>query len=137
VLITRFILMRRIDRLPPQLVVMAALASMAIAYAVLAISARRVGTVASAIMLGVGYSVAYPRILVWAVDLYSERERPKTVALVNAIFNVGGLLAPLVGGTAMSFAPFPILSSAVAIAGGCSVAFVLVASGATQRVYPR
>jgi predicted MFS family arabinose efflux permease len=124
VLLTRFVLMRRVDEIAPQWAVAMALASMAAGCAMLANSAAPLATMASALLFGGGYSIAYPRVIVWAANQYAEAERPKTIALVNAAFNVGGLLAPLFGGLVMSLVPLSALALGAAVVGSAAAVFV-------------
>ena len=124
-LFTRFVLMQRVDEVAPQWAVAIALAMMAAACAILARWAAPLGAMASALLFGGGYSIAYPRVIVWAANQYAEAERPKTIALVNAAFNVGGLLAPLFGGLVMSLVPLPALALGAAVVGSSAAVFVV------------
>lgn len=97
----RFIVMRLLERIPRNMLVMAGFLLMGFSHLwLISFSTPPVAALA-AIILGLGYSLEYPSLSVWISARFSPSDRGKPVALLNMMFHAGIFITPLIGGWVM------------------------------------
>jgi MFS family permease len=98
-LVTRFLLLAYIRRLPTPLAAGLGIGLMASGVATLWATGTSSGSaIASALQFGVGFSITYPVLSVWIASLFTPEASARPVALFNAIYTFGMYGSPLAAG---------------------------------------
>jgi MFS family permease len=121
-LISRFWLMRYVERYDPTAVSIAAVLSMVTAHISLLAPPNIWLTGAAGILFGWGYSVVYPMAVVAIAAQYEPDQRAKPVALVSMVFHLGYFVTPLFGGYIIAGFGFDMLIVLL-----CALALLLLA----------
>lgn len=132
----RLILRRASDRQGRAHVIAAAMASIALAYFVLALSPTAPSLAVGALLLGSGASLLYPTLVALLVDRTPEPERGLAIGTLSASFDVGVVLGSLLIGFTVERTSYAMgfgLAGAMAVLGLAS--FVL-SERARLRVVP-
>jgi MFS family permease len=79
---------------------------MTLSLIILAVVAAPSGVVMAGILFALGYSVTLPTVVVWAAQTCPPAEQGRSTALVNTVFNIGGVIGPLLGGFAIPVVGF-------------------------------
>lgn len=98
---SRFGLLAGVHRLPRHVVVAGGFILYGSAYALLWASPSLPLTIVAALLFGLGHSVAFPILSVWAATRFPPAERGRAVALAQLLFSGGSGTAPLLGGAAI------------------------------------
>jgi hypothetical protein len=84
--------------------------------------------------MGLGYAVIHPTAIEWASKPYAAAERARPVALINAVFHIGSIVAVQVfGGTLSAIGWSGALGMLLVIS--CSVFIIVVANPASAKNY--
>jgi len=97
-LFSALVLTRGARNKPPQLVTAAAFLSVGLSAVLLAIDLDVTAAFASGVLLASGYTIILPTIIAWTCQYFPQSEQARPTALVNTLFNVGGVLGPLLVG---------------------------------------
>ncbi len=95
---SRFGLLAGVHALPRHMVVAGGFVLYGLAYGLLWLSPSLVSTMAAALVFGLGHSVAFPVLSVWASMRLPAHQRGGAVALAQLLFSGGSGTAPLLGG---------------------------------------
>jgi len=124
---SRFGLLAYLQRLDRSRLIALAFAGMGLAYGFLLVGMNATICVLAGLVFGLGYSLAFPTLSVWASDEFAITERPIVLSLFNAIFHVGIFAVPLVLGLFSGINLFSLLAGLTAL--GCGFALVFYAVG--------
>lgn len=134
-LATRFFILRTLAGWPKRGIVVVSLTLMSASYGVLAETSSPIVFATLAIVFAIGYGAVYPNVLVWNSGVMPPETRMVAFALLNALFSVGGALAPTVGGKLIALADFAGTERVLACLGISSamfMAFSFVKCGARE-----
>lgn len=98
---SRFGLLAGVHTLPRWVVVAGGFVLYGAAYALLWATPSLPLTILAALLFGLGHSVAFPVLSVWAAMRFPPAERGRAVALAQLLFSGGSGTAPLLGGAAI------------------------------------
>jgi MFS family permease len=97
-LATRFLFLRLLQRVAARPLLATGLGLMAVSYVLLATAMDTACTGVAAIAFAIGYGIVYPTVVVWTSNRFPQEKRNRPVALINTLFNAGGIVAPIIGG---------------------------------------
>jgi MFS transporter, DHA1 family, multidrug resistance protein len=132
-LASRFYLLKIFQRFRRSVVVTIGLLSMSLAIFMLSILTSTESAVLSSVLFGLGYSVVFPTVIVWGNGRLASELRNRFVALLNVIFNIGGVLSPALGGYLVKVVGFPSTGMLLSALGPIG-ALALIAVAFRERV---
>jgi len=123
---SRFGLLAWLQRLERSRLVALAFAGMSLAYGLLLVGEDTTVCTLAGLVFGLGYSLAFPTLSVWASDTFAIEARPIVMSLFNAFFHAGMFALPLVFVLFSGISPFSLLIGLTALGGGLAIVFYCV-----------
>jgi len=123
---SRFSLLAYLQCLDRSRLVTLAFTGMSLAYGLLLMGKNVAVCALAGLVFGLGYSLAFPTLSVWASDEFGVAERPIVMSLFNAFFHAGIFALPLVLGLFSGISLSLLLVSLTVLGGGLALGFYIV-----------